>query len=136
MSAIVRMGKAFNCLNDFRDCCDNEHKKLIDIFIPMLYKENKHRLEISIGKRIDKEIFRSLLSTIINNFNVKLCCYDNNPQFIIEDTQHRNTITLFNLGLIYNLQIEEDECDDFCRYRIYFNYNNEIDYCYCVHIIK
>jgi hypothetical protein len=131
MSAIVKMEKVFSCLKNFRDNCNNEEcKKLIDIFLPMFYQENKHYLEISVGKKASESKFCSVLSMITTNFNIKLSTWNNEPQFIISDFVHNNTIATINLKLIENLCIESEEDDNinFYRYSIYFNYNNEIDY--------
>lgn len=131
MSAIVKIEKVFNCLANFRDNCNNEEcKKLIDIFLPMFYQENKHYLEISVGKRVSEYKFCSALSMATTDFNIKLGTWNNEPHIIISDFVHNNTIATINLKLIENLCIESEEDNDinFYRYNIYFNYNNEIDY--------
>ena len=137
MSAIVNMEKSYNCLVDFRNNCNSdEHKKLIDIFLSMLYQENRDRLEISVGKKISKLTFHQFLSTITTNFIVKLSCWGNEPQIIIQDvTQHYKTVTMLNLVLIKDLYVEskKDDSVNFFEYNIYFNYNNEIDY--NIHIV-
>lgn len=132
MSAIVNMEKSYNCLVNFRNNCNSdEHKKLIDIFLSMLYQENRDRLEISVGKKISKLKFYQFLSAITTNFVVKLSCWSNEPQIIIQDiTQYYKTIVTFNLALIKDLYVESEKGDNnnFFRYNIYFNYNNEVDY--------
>lgn len=131
MSAIVKIEKMFNCLANFRDNCGNEeYKKLIDIFLPMFYQENKHRLEISVGKKVSESKFCSVLSMVTTNFIVKLGTWNRELQFIISDLVHNNSITMINLKLIDNLCIESEEDNNinFCKYNICFRYNNEIDY--------
>ena len=131
MSAIVRIEKAYNCLENFKNNCKNdEYKKLIDIFSPMFYQENKHRLEISVGKKLSEFHFRPILSSVTNNFIISLSKWKNEPQFVIKDIVEHNVITLINLALINNLRIESKKYEDinFYEHNIYFNYNNEIDY--------
>lgn len=137
MSAIVKTNKSYNCLVDFRNNCDsNKHKKLIDIFFPMLYQENKHYLKISVGKKIPDRNFQSILSTITTDFIVGVSCWNNEPQFVFRNnTKLKNVITVVNLALIKDIQIkaEEDNKINLFVYNIYFNYNDEIDY--HIHII-
>lgn len=138
MSATVRTEKIYSCLINFKNNCNsNEHKKLIDIFLPMLHQENKHRLEISVGKKVSDYSFQSILSMITTDFIIRLTCWNYEPQLIIKDnTKFKNIITTINLALIKNIKIEskEESKINFFEYNIYFNYNNEIDY--CIHIIK
>lgn len=139
MSAIVKTKKSYNCLVNYRNNCDsNEHKKLIDIFLPMLYQENKHHLEISVGNKISDCNFQSTLSMVTTDFIIGLSCWNHEPQLIIKDntTIRKNIITVINLTLIKDIQIEvkEDNRINFFEYDIYFNYNNEIDY--YIHIIE
>lgn len=136
MSAIAKMERAFNCLTNFVDNCNNEeYKKFIDIFLPMLYQENKHRLEISVGKRMSDSEFNSWLSTTTKNFIVRCTQWNNEPQLVISDAEYHYTVVVINLGLIKDLHIESTEDDNinFYRYNICFNYNNEVDY--SIHIV-
>lgn len=130
MNVIVKMEQAYNCLENFRNNCGNEHKKLIDLFFPTLYEESKYRLEISVGKKKSEHKFQSFLSTITRNFVVKLGYWNNEPQFIIEDKTTRMSIVALNLALINSLHIEEEKKEDgtIFQYLIDFNYNNEVDY--------
>lgn len=131
MSAIIKMEKAYNCLENYRSNCNSkEHKKLVDIFFPMLYQENKHRLEISVGKKISESKFNCSLSMFTDNFIVVLDRSGNDPQLIIKYATNGNSIALINLALVKDLQIktEEDKYINFCGHNIYFNYNDEIDY--------
>lgn len=130
MNVIKKLERAYNCLDNYRNSCDSEnHKKFIDIFFPMFYQQNKHRLEISVGKKISNEVFQSLLTTTTKNFNVVLTQYGNEPQFIIREFNSNNSITCINLALIKDLEINTIDNAPFdTRYKIDFNYNNEIDY--------
>ena len=137
MSAIVKMEKAYNCLNNFRNNCNNkEYKKLIDTFFPMLYQENKCRLEINVGKMSSHDLsnctFSSLLSMVTTDFIIKLSCYNDEPLFIVEDVVYKTAVTVINLTSINNLQIETKDNGSYYIYDFCFNYKNEIDY--LVHI--
>ena len=131
MSNIVEIKRAYDCLTDFRDNRNEEYKKLINIFFPILHKKSECYLEISIGKKMSEMKFQSMLSIVTTCFIVKLSRWNNEPQFIIYDVDHHNTIAVFNLALIENLYVGNDGNDS---YNIDFNYNNEIDY--CIHINK
>lgn len=131
MSAIIRMEKAYNCLENYRSNCNSkEHKKLVDIFFPMLYQGNKHRLEISVGNKISESKFNRVLSMLTDNFIVVLDRWGDEPQLIIKYANNGYPIALINLSLVKNLQIEteEDQKVKFCSHNIYFKYNDEIDY--------
>ena len=137
MSAIKKMERAYNCLEHYRNNCNSkEHRQLVDIFFPMLYQENKHHLEISVGKKVSESKFICALSTLIDNFIVTLDCLNDNPQLIIKYTTSGYPIALINLAYIKDLQIkiEEDRDIGICSYNIYFNYNDEIDY--HIHIVE
>ena len=131
MSAIKRMEKAYSCLENYKNNCNSkEHKKLVDIFFPRLYQENKHRLQISVGKKISESKFCCALSMFTDNFIAHLTHWENEPQLIIKYATNGHLIALINLMLIKELQIktEEDKDANFCSHNIYFNYNDEIDY--------
>ena len=131
MSAINRMEKVYNCLENYRNNCNNkEHKKLVDIIFPMLYQENKHRLEISIGKKISESKFNSALSMFTDNFIVGLDCWNEELLLIIKYAHTGHTITLINMDAINNLKIKTNEDKDlnFCSHFVSFNYNDEFDY--------
>ena len=134
MSVIARIEKTYNCLMNFRDHSSDEYKKLIDIFIPMLYKENKYHLDISVGEKVSLHKFKSMLSVMSRNFYIGLECFNNEPQLTIKDLPTQHVITLLNFELIKNLQIESEYIEDnnFCRHNIYFKYKNKVDY--CIHI--
>jgi hypothetical protein len=132
MSDIVKMKRAYDCLISFRDNCSEEYKEFINIFFPMLYRDNiRHCLKISIGKKMSESKFYSALSATTTKFVVKLSCCKNEPQFSIYDMVHHEVITSINLALVKDLHIENNEYDS-DSYDVAFNYNNEFDY--CIHI--
>lgn len=131
MGMIERVGKAYDCLAEFRNKCDNmECKQLIDIFFPMLFKNNKNYLRISIGTKVSESKFCSLLTTTTNDFIIKLSSYGNEPQLIFEnETPFANAITMINLALMKNIHIEvESDENNSVHYNIQFTYNDKIDY--------
>ena len=131
MSAINRMEKVYNCLENYRNNCNNkEHKKLVDIIFPMIYQVNKHHLEISIGKKISETKFNSALSMFTDNFIVGLDCWKEELLLIIKYAHTGHAITSINMDAINNLKIKTNEDKDlnFCSHFISFNYNNEFDY--------
>lgn len=141
MSAIVKMEKTFDCLMCFKNNCnDEEYKKLIDIFFPMLYQDNRCRFEICVGKNISKFKFNSFLTTTLKRFMIKLSCHNNEPQIIIEDrtTNVPKVAVVINLTAIKNLHVETEskEDQDFYKHNIIFNYNDVIDYKMCIIITK
>jgi hypothetical protein len=127
MGMIERIERAYACLMEFENKCDNaECKQLIDILLPMLFRNNNGYLKISVGTKISESKFHSLLSMTTNNFIVKLSKYGNEPQLIFEDEiPFANTITVINLMLVkdIHIEIESDENDSVC-YNIQFTYNN------------
>lgn len=126
MSAVKRMEKAYSCLENYRSNCNSkEHKKFVDIFFPMLYQENKHRLNISVGRKISESKFKCALSMFTDNFIVVLDCWNDEPILVIKYTQNGYPATLINLTAVKNLQIETKEDKDI---NISFNYNDDYDY--------
>ena len=131
MNFIDRKSKAFNCFMDFKkDCNVKEYQQFVDIFSPMLFKENNHLLEISVGKKTSDSQFMSWLSLAVHNFIVLPAVYNNEPQLIIRNntTIRKENIALINLTAINNLSIKTEESSTFYRHNICFNYNNKVDY--------
>ena len=97
--------------------------RVIDIFKNFLYKHNDWKITISVGKR-NEDSFVSFLSSIMENFIVKLDVYKNEPVFIIGN--NKQNIACINVAAITNLHIKSNLTND--KYFLSFNYNNEIDY--------
>ena len=105
-------------------------KQFVDIFFPMFFEENEHRLEISVGHRKSESMFDYWLRTVTHKFNIGLSHWNNEPQFLFKDVSNYSTnIMAINLALMRDLNIKTEEAPKFNRYIIDFNYNNQIDYC-------
>lgn len=130
MNFIGKKSEAFNCFADFKKG-DNakEYQQFVDIFLPMLFRENNNRLEISVGKKISESQFVSWLSMVTNKFNAIPSVYGNHPQLVIKDCVNRSApvIVSLNLSIIKDLHIETEKVVGFLRHNICFNYN-EVDY--------
>ena len=132
MSVIERMKRSYNCLMEFRCSSSEEHKRLIDIFLPMICQDNKQYLKISVGKNVAESKFDSVLSMVTNHFGIGISCYMDEPQLIFNNNADgcHCAITSINLTRIKNIHIKEekDGSVNFYRYLINFNYNDKIDY--------
>lgn len=134
MRFIGKKMEAYECFANYKSGNNaKECQQLIDIFLPMMFQENKNKLEISIGRRISEKKFVSLLCCVSKNFVVIPTMYNNEPQMIIRDSENKNTIALINLALIKNIHIVTNETENWCLHDICFNYNNEVDY--MMHIV-
>lgn len=136
MSIKTKMNNVYDCLKNYVSTCDNEQKKLVDIFFAMCNKVNNNRLEISIGKKVSKGCFQSYLKSISNKYEIGFSQCNNEPQLIIYDqTIRRYCNMVLNLLLINNLKIEERiENGKIYGYYIDFSYDNKIDY--SINIVK
>lgn len=132
MNFVTKMEKVHKCFEAFKNNSNSkEITQFVDLFSPMFYQRNKYRLEISVGKKISGSQFSPWLSNVIHDFTVTPDCWEEDePQLIIKEVNHNNAVALLNLAAINNLIIntEENKGVKFCRYNVYFNYNNEIDY--------
>ena len=130
MKIMDRIGKTYDCLDAFKTASNNEvMKQFVDIFFPMFFEENEHRLEIRVGHRESESKLSCLLTTVTNKFNVVLSSCGNEPQFLFKDISNYNlNIMAINLALMRDLNIKTEETIEFNRYIIDFNYNNQIDY--------
>lgn len=129
MRFIGKKGKAYECFADYKSGNNaKEYQQLIDIFLPMMFQENKNRFEISVGKILSETKFLSWLSWVSKKFVVIPSIYNDEPQIIIRDVNGADTGTLINLSLINNLHITTNEDENRCYHELRFNYNNEVDY--------
>ena len=128
MNFVGKMKEAYKCFADFKKG-DNvkEYQQFVDIFLPMLFKENNNRLEISVGKKISQSKFMSLLSVVTNKFNAIPSVFGDCPLLMIKDCINRSTIVSLNLAIIKDLYVETEEAVGFFIHNICFNYN-EVDY--------
>lgn len=133
MNFVAKIEKVRKCFESFKNNSNNkEIAQFVDLFSPMFYERNKHRLEISVGKKLSNYCFSPWLSNVLHDFTVTPDCWEEDePQIIIKEMSYHNTVALINLAVINNIHIEtqEDKEVKFNRYNIYFNYNNEVDYC-------
>lgn len=128
MKFIGKKAEAYKCFADFRKDNDaKEYQQLVDIFLPMLFQENNHRLSISVGKRISESTFNSWLSWVTHSFIAMPTKYGNEPQLLIRDIAGIGAGTLLNLSLIENLHITTEDTIGFTRYNIDFHHD-EADY--------
>jgi len=133
MNFVAKMEKVRKCFESFRDNSNNkEITQFVDLFSPMFYERNKHRLEISAGKKLSNSNFSPWLSNVLHDFTVTPDCWEEDePQIIIKEMSHNNAVVLLNLTAVNNMVVKTEENKDTksCKYNIYFNYNNEVDYC-------
>lgn len=130
MRFIGKNGKAYECFADYRKNDNNakEHQQLIGIFLPIMFQENKGRIEINVGRKISDTKFVSWLSWVSKKFVVIPSMYDNEPQMIIRGVDSLTANASINLALIKDIHIITNEDENRCRHKIYFNYNDEVDY--------
>lgn len=127
MNFIDKKGEAYKCFVDFRrDNNAKEYQQFVDIFVPMLFQENNHRLSVSVGKRTSESVFNSWLSCTVHTFVAIPTRWGDEPQLIIKDGAGI-CITLFNLALIKDLYITTEDTTIFTMYNIEFHYG-EVDY--------
>lgn len=133
MNFVAKIRKVTDCFEVFRNSSNSkEIKKFIDLFFPMFYQNNNHRLEISVGKKMPNYQFSPWLSNVLHDFTVTPDCWEEDePRLTIKDAMRKTVVMAINLSAINNMCIKKDEDKEakFCRYNIYFNYNNEVDYC-------
>lgn len=128
MKIMDRIGKAYDCLDAFKTASNNEvMKQFVDIFFPMFFEENEHRLEISVGHRTATS-FQFWLKTVSHKFNVILSKWGSEPQFLFRNMENLEDMMAINLALMRDLNIKTEEAPEFNRCIIDFNYNNQIDY--------
>lgn len=130
MDFLEKREAARAALNNFGDYARNDsYRQFIDIFSPMLYRDCESRLEIRVGRRASDALFLPWLSCAVNCFSVLCEDYNGEPQLIFKDAhnKNRNTIALFNLSMMRDLQIKKEEAPNFCRYTINFRYQYDGD---------
>lgn len=128
MKFVGKKAEAYKCFADFRrDNDTKEYQQFIDIFLPMLFQENNHRLSISVGRRISESTFNSWLSWVTHSFIAMPTKCGNEPKLLIRDVTGIGAGTLLNLSLIENLHITNEDTIGFTRYNIDFHHG-ETDY--------
>lgn len=118
----------YNILEQFREQCDSSVKKVIDIFTPLLYKNNSMPLTVSVGNK-DGNCFIKYLSAKFTNYSLKLDCHINCVCINVYNNQDDGKIAfVLNLNHIKNISIGKTNNDNVITYRLSFDYPNGVHY--------